>query len=182
MTHHHEFDDPELEPVAARLREARPQLSALELDEAKRRVMARANNPARTRTTNGGFMKSRLTILAMLVLGMLLSTTGAGLALQGSTDSAAVSQYGREEPDDDGGVLPEQEAGGDEDGGQGGVGGEQDGAPGPEDGGGLQPTRQIEAGADGAELPFTGLAAIPLLLGGIALLTTGLVLRRNSKG
>ena len=44
-----------------------------------------------------------------------------------------------------------------------------------------QPTRQIEAGADTpGELPFTGFAAIPILIAGLSLLTGGLVLRRRT--
>jgi hypothetical protein len=43
-----------------------------------------------------------------------------------------------------------------------------------------QPTRQVEA-ATGSQLPFTGFAAIPVMLGGIALLTGGLVLRRRTR-
>ena len=115
-------------------------------------------------------MKSRLVILSMLVLGMLLSTTGAGLAVSGVTGNAAQSQY----PNEGGQVL------GDEDQSQGGqdVLPEQDTgnqAPTP-----VQPARQVESGAGNSQLPFTGFAAIPILLGGIALLTVGLVLRRKT--
>lgn len=115
-------------------------------------------------------MRSRLAILGMLVLGMVLSTGGAGMAISGlssADDNAAVSQYGREQPDDD--VL------GDED--SGGPGGQQD------DNDGTQPDRQVELGAQddgGEELPFTGFAAIPVLIGGVALFGTGLVLRKRT--
>jgi len=125
-------------------------------------------------------MKSRLAILGMLVAGMLLSTTGAGMAISGlSGDDASVSQYARGDNDNagggggGGGVLPEEDT-------QGGVAGDNAAGGGGED---LQPTRQVEAGADGDdELPFTGLAAIPILLGGVALLSTGLILRRRTHG
>jgi LPXTG-motif cell wall-anchored protein len=43
-----------------------------------------------------------------------------------------------------------------------------------------QPTRQVEATTE-SQLPFTGFAAIPVMLGGIALLTGGLVLRRRTR-
>ena len=122
-------------------------------------------------------MKSRLAILGMLVAGMLLSTTGAGMAISGlNGDDASVAQYAKPDNDDagggggGGGVLPEQ------DDSQGGV------AAGGGGGEGLQPTRQVESGADGDELPFTGLAAIPILLGGVALLSAGLILRRRTHG
>ena len=44
---------------------------------------------------------------------------------------------------------------------------------------GAQPTRQVEA-SGGDELPFTGFAAVPILLGGIALLAAGLVMRKRA--
>lgn len=122
-------------------------------------------------------MKSRLVILSMLVLGMLLSTAGAGLAVSGFSESgnAAEVQYGQppsnqnvlgDEDQSQGGqdVLPEQDQGN-----------EAPAAP-P-----VQPARQVESGAANAsQLPFTGLAAIPILIGGIALMTVGLVLRRRT--
>ena len=120
-------------------------------------------------------MKSRLVILTMLVLGMLLSTTGAGLAVSGlSGDNASISQYAAPSPSGGGGVLGEQDSGAGE------APAENGGGNAPSGGGGVQPSRQVEAGANGSQLPFTGLAAIPVLLGGIALLSAGLVLRRRT--
>jgi hypothetical protein len=158
-----EFDD-----VIQTLRENRPEATALELDQIKQRVRRQAARPSR-RTQD---MKSRLAILAMLVFGMLFSTAGAGLAVQGfAQDDASVSQYGPGEEADEGGVLGEEDeggvAGGDD---QGGVAEADD----------LQPTRQAEAGVDSGELPFTGFLALPVLLGGVALLSAGLVLRRRA--
>jgi hypothetical protein len=46
---------------------------------------------------------------------------------------------------------------------------------------GTQPTRQAAAAAQTSQLPFTGFAAIPVLLGGLALLSGGLVLRRRTR-
>jgi uncharacterized membrane protein len=43
-----------------------------------------------------------------------------------------------------------------------------------------QPVRQ-EAAAANSQLPFTGFAAIPVILGGLALLTGGLILRRRTR-
>jgi len=123
-------------------------------------------------------MRSRLAIIAMLVFGMVLSTGGGALAVSGFTsqqDNAAQGQYGT-------GVQGEDE-GGDV------LGEDESGNPSPENGGpageeeGSQPARQVEAGAQGSggeELPFTGFAAIPILLGGVALLTSGLVLRKRA--
>ena len=112
-------------------------------------------------------MKSRLAILLMLVLGMTLSTTGAGLAVSDllATDDASVQQYG---PDHE---APPGDVAGDEEGG-GNQGGEN----------ALQPARQVESGVNtGGQLPFTGFAALPILLGGVALLGGGLVLRRRTR-
>ena len=129
-------------------------------------------------------MRSRLAIIAMLVFGGLLSTGGGALAVSGfasQQDNAAGAQYGpttQGEEDDQGdqGVLGEDESGG--------PAGESEDTPA---GGGeenaVQPARQVEAGvqATGEEqLPFTGFAAIPILLGGVALLAAGLALRRRS--
>ena len=44
-----------------------------------------------------------------------------------------------------------------------------------------QPERQQAAAAQTSQLPFTGFAAIPVLLGGLALLTGGLILRRRTR-
>ena len=123
-------------------------------------------------------MKSRLVVLTMLVLGMLLSTAGAGLAVSGISGNAAQDQYETPTPDTGptggGGVLGDQDAG---------TGVQPDdtaggSAPGGDEG--VQPSRQVEAGANDNELPFTGFAAVPILLGGLVLLTAGLVLRRRT--
>ena len=127
-------------------------------------------------------MRSRLAIIAMLVFGGLLSTSGGALAVSGFTSqqgNAAQGQYG--------GVQGEEEEG-DQGGGDQGVLGEDESGGGPaptnDSGGPTQPARQVEAGAQGTggeeQLPFTGFAAIPILLGGVALLTGGLVLRRRT--
>ncbi|MDA0185772.1 hypothetical protein OJ997_36045 [Solirubrobacter phytolaccae] len=121
----------------------------------------------------------------MLVTGMLFSTAGAGLAVTGlqSGDDASVAQYATPTPE--GGVLPAEEQ--NEPTEEGGVAPaeEQETAPAAESGGvagvteDLQPARQAEAGTD--QLPFTGFAAIPVLIGGLALLSAGLVLRRRTR-
>lgn len=129
-------------------------------------------------------MRSRLAIIAMLVFGGLLSTGGGALAVSGFSsqqDNAAVTQYGPSGEDDDGdqGVLGEDESGG-----GGPAGTQDDGGGGGGDDNAVQPAEQVEAGAQATggeeQLPFTGFAAIPILLGGVALLATGLALRRRS--
>ena len=137
-------------------------------------------------------MRSRLAIIAMLVFGMVLSTGGGALAVSGFTNpsgNAALAEYGTGGQDN--GVLGEEESGGQGNGG--GVAGEGENSPtgGQGNNGGVagvednaaQPARQVEAGAQGTggnQLPFTGFAAIPILLGGVALLASGLVLRRRA--
>jgi hypothetical protein len=162
-----EFDD-----VIRLLREGRPRATELELDKIKQRARRQAAEPSRRSQS----MKSRLSILAMVAFGMLFSTAGAGLAVSGITsnsDNASVTQYGTPTPTptEEGGVLPAEET---------------NNAPVKTPAGGVspaeetQPTRQVAATTT-SQLPFTGFAAIPVMLGGIALLTGGLLLRRRTR-
>lgn len=133
-------------------------------------------------------MRSRLAIIAMLVSGMVLSTGGGALAVSGfagQQDNAAQTQYGTNngnQGNGNQGVLGEEESG-NPSGGQDDNGANPNGsAPAGDENEAVQPARQVEAGAQGSgeeQLPFTGFAAIPILLGGVALLASGLVLRRR---
>jgi hypothetical protein len=166
-----EFDD-----VIQLLQDGRPEATELELDQIKQRILRRAaQDPSRRNQS----MKSRFAILAMLATGILFSTAGAGLAVSGiSTNDASVAQYGTPTPTptptpsgtvtptEEGGVLPASA----ENAPAGGV------SPAEE----TQPTRQVEASTT-SQLPFTGFAAIPVMLGGIALLSGGLLLRRRTR-
>jgi hypothetical protein len=154
-----EFDD-----IVRLLREERPEASELELDEVKRRVRQRV-------ARKGQPMRSRLAILAMLVVGIVMSGTGAGLAVQGfdqSGDDASQAQY----PSGGGDVLGEENSGG---GGQ--VTPEETDTGTPTENDEAQVPQQVESGDS---LPFTGFAAIPVLLAGVALIGGGLLLRRQS--
>ena len=150
-----EFDD-----ITRLLREERPQASELELDDIKRRVRQRV-------ARKGQPMRSRLAILAMLVVGILVSGTGAGLAVQGfdqSGSDASEAQY----PGGGGDVLGEEDSGGGE------VTPEETDTVETDD---AQVAQQVESGDS---LPFTGFAAIPVVLAGVALIGGGLMLRRQS--
>ena len=89
-----------------------------------------------------------------------MSTTGAGLAISGSSDqgNAAEAQYQKK---DDGNIGSDDVAG--------------------EDQGAADPVEQAAVVDDGGSLPFTGFLAIPLIVGGVALLTGGALLRWRSR-
>jgi hypothetical protein len=185
----------EHDDVIRLLREGRPQATEVELEEIKQRVRRRVAAPSGRKQS----MKSRVAILAMLVTGMVFSTAGAGLALQGASThrNASIAEYGTPTPTctetptggtnspaggesptctptPEGGVLP--------------AGAESTPTPTNAPAGGVapaeatntQPVRQ-EAAATNSQLPFTGFAAIPVILGGLALLTGGLILRRRTR-
>jgi hypothetical protein len=157
-----EFDD-----VISLLRDNRPEATELELDQIKQRVRKRAAQPARRKQD----MKSRLAILLMLVAGGMFSTVGAGLALSGPGSDASVAEYETPTPTPPGGVLGEEDQSSDD----------------------VQQPRQVESGDStspsspsptpppGNELPFTGFLALPILLGGVVLLSAGFVLRRRTR-
>lgn len=157
---------PELRSVAERLRAERPTLDGLELDSVKTRARARAAaaEPRARRHGKGALLKSRLAITMMLALGILMSLSGAGMAVSGLDveGNTADVEYPREhststlvEPGDRGG---------------GGVGHSS-----------VEPAGQEGTdGGGGGELAFTGFVAIPVLIGGLALLASGLVLRRRA--
>jgi hypothetical protein len=145
----------DFDDVIRLLRDNRPEATELELDQIKQRVRKRAAQPARRKQD----MKSRLAILIMLVAGMTFSATGAGLAVQGLTgNDASRTQYDHHTPP--GQVLAEENQSSDD----------------------VQQPRQVETGANtGDQLPFTGFLALPVLLGGVALLSAGFVLRRRTR-
>jgi hypothetical protein len=175
MTHYDDSHADDLKPVVDMLRARRPEATALELDAVKQRVRARAATGRRARSAT--FMKSRLAIISMLVVGMLASTTGVGLAIDGlGGRDASIAQYGGNNGKPKGDTLGETEnnnPGNNGNNGNNGNGNNTTTTP-------LQPTRQVEAGASGGQLPFTGYLAIPVLVGGVALLGTGLILRRRA--
>ena len=188
MTYNDDRFDDELEGIADRLRTNRPTATALELDAVKQRVLARS----RRNREAPGFMRTRGAILVTLVLGFMVSTTGAGLAVSGFVVTGQASQAAYPTPPTPTTPTPTVPTNTGNQGDQAGEG-EEGEAPenevlgGTESGGGggsdVQPTRQVEAGAQAAtgSLPFTGFAAIPILLIGIALLSAGFVMRRSAR-
>jgi hypothetical protein len=162
----------ELASVAERLRAEREIPGALELDQMKGRAKRQAASAATShQRQKGNPLKSRVVLTLAIVLGLMMSTTGAGLAISGSSGqgNAAEAQY--EEKDD--GQLGEE---------QGAVQGQEQGGGGDD----AQPTEQAavvsQPGDDsGSSLPFTGFFTIPLMVGGVALLTGGALLRWKSR-
>src|SRR4051794_10210333 len=152
----------DLQTVIDQLRAHRPEATALELDAIKQRVRTRAGEPARRRTRRAELMKSRLVILTMLVLGMLLSTAGAGLAVSGlsGNDSASVAEYSTTPTTTPtttpggSGVLGDTDTSNGQDvlpndtGGNGGSSPSAAPSGGNVAGNAVQPARQVEAGAN----------------------------------
>jgi hypothetical protein len=163
----------------------RPAPTEIELDRIKVRALASHD---RYKGQVKGLMRLRLSMALALTLGVLMTGAGAGLAVSGGSGSgsAGIAQYG-------GGPGGGGPAGGAAGGGPGGgdVAGETEGGGqgvlGEEDAGGNEGNEEAAAPAAAANqlgdnddsLPFTGYAAIPVLLLGIGLLGTGFVLRRR---
>lgn len=148
-------------------------------------------------------MKSRLAITAMLATGVLMSGGGAALGVSALTTdlTASSAQYGNQGASAGNNTGTNAgngansgnagtNAGGGENAGANNVLGASDSGPGGKAGGvagerettaAAQAPRQLSA-SQADQLPFTGYAAIPLLLIGLALLVAGLVLRRSTRG
>lgn len=165
-----------LERVVARLRRERATTTPLELDRIKLQAMRQAERPRPSfyARQKGMLMKSRLALMALVATGLMLSTTGATLAITGSSGSgnAAQSQYQNVAPvtGEGGEPSPTTEEGGEPQGktlGGNGSGPEVQAAA----------TEQVAATGDSGSLPFTGYLAIPLLVVGVGLLSLGMVLR-----
>ena len=159
------------------------------------RARARASMFSGTQHQEESLLRSRIAITLMLVFGFAFSGAGVGMAVTGVTaqdQSAAAAQYGAppapptqsSNPPAPGGTLapepaapaPPNEV----------IGEVDEGEETPEE---VAPTRdepaeevrQLAAEQGGEQLPFTGFAAIPVLLLGFALLTGGFALRRGDR-
>jgi predicted transcriptional regulator len=152
----------DLDAVARRLRDDRPEITGLALDRVKRRAITQASATAGSWAPKKGlFMKPRIAVALVLAMGLLTSGTGATLAVISESNSAAQVQYPELKPKES--IKP-------------GVLGSDPGG-----GGAVQVEEQV-ASSGGSELPFTGFLAIPLLVAGVAFLVTGGVLRSRASG
>ena len=154
---------PDLEAVAARLRDERPEASGLELDRMKRRAMTRGSAGRSAWTPKKGFfMKPRIAVAFVLAIGLLTSGTGATLAVISESGSAAKVQYPDLKPKET--IKPEV------------LGSDKPSSSGSS----VQEEQQVASGG-GGELPFTGFLAIPLLIAGVVLLVTGGFMRSRTR-
>ena len=171
--------------VAERLEQERPMATPLELDRMQLRAQAQAARQGRSQA-KGSLLKSRVAITAVLMLGLFTGGTGTTLALSGGSEkgSAAQAQY----PQGGGNnVLGQQQEGGPGDEGQpgssqgGNVLGTTESSPGAVSPGAVQGGQQVVATQGGSSLPFTGLAAIPIIILGLALLGAGAMMWRGTR-
>jgi len=188
----------ELKAIEDALRAERHEASPLELDRIKLQAIRQAERPRTSlKAKKGTFMKSRLALTCLLVAGFMLSTTGATLAITGSSGSgsAASNQYEQPRNEEGGnqGTKGVEESGGKctEGGGNGGGNGagnngkncnepattlapEVEVAPAPA-------AEQQAVVSSGSSLPFTGFVAIPLLVIGVGMILVGATLRLKSR-
>lgn len=185
---------PELADIADQLTRQRAQMTPLEIDRAWSRVRRTPNRRRPLQAAKGNLLRTRLALTTMLLSGLLLTGGGGALALSGDSGSgnAARSQYcppGSQ--NGQGGQNTNSENATGRRCGQQGVGGREasgdDGTLGGGSGGGgggtgdVQAARQTEVAADDSgNLPFTGYAAIPIILVGLMLLSMSLLVRRQA--
>jgi hypothetical protein len=161
MSKHSDIDhngDGDLGPTAERLRAARVEPTPLELDRALRTARTRVNLGAR-RPSNGGFMRSKIAIISILAMGFVTSGAGATLAFQGSSGQGDASSAEYPPPKTGPGVGT---------------------SLGEDSTSNSQDARQTSATGDD-DLPFTGFAAIPVIVVGLGLLVVGGTLQRKTR-
>jgi hypothetical protein len=158
------FPPDDLLPVAEWLGEERPSLGGLSLDRVKdpRASAGDRHGATRGHPRQRSFLEVTYSDHHDSGAGILMSLSGAGLAVSGLSDSGDASsvQY----PTDPGDSSRWTSLGDSDD---------------SSDAADLEPAAQ-ESSGDSDKLPFTGFAAIPVLIGGLALLSSGFVLRGRS--
>lgn len=134
----------------------------------KRRAIAQASVAGGAWVPRKGlFMKPRIAVVFALSLGLLMSGTGATLAVMSDSNSAGKVQYPDLNKDEVGDVLGSEESAPPE-----------ESTPVPEP---VQEERQVASSGGGQDLPFTGFLAIPLLIVGVMLLVAGGVMRTRTR-
>ena len=182
----------DLDELGARLRRERPDMSDDAFARVHDRVVAQA--PQRRRTP-----RTSIATAVLIATGLLFTGGGASLAVSGlASDTTAVkAQYAPPAVPPVAGVTVQ---GGTtttptpttttDDGDDVGVQGETDSSPDPSLGGSAgeqdqQPAQsapqQVVAASGGDELPFTGFAAIPIVVIGALLIAAGALLRRRTQ-
>ena len=146
---------------------------------------------SRTQYQEESLLRSRIAITLMLVFGFAFSGAGVGMAVTGvasQDQSAAGAQYGQPPappqvatPPAPGGTLAPEPVEPNEVIGEVDEGEEAPDrvAPTPDEAP-VEETRQVAA-VEGEQLPFTGFAAIPVLLIGAVLLGGGVLMRRSAR-
>jgi hypothetical protein len=176
----------QFDSTVRRLREDLAEPTDVELDRALMTARKRADR-SRSRSQHGGFMRSKIAIVGVLVAGLVTSGAGTTLAFQGGSGqgSASTAQYAPVSGEGETPGAPSTPGAQTENLGVNNHGNNNShGAPGgsghgtaPE----AQAVRQVAATEDqGGKLPFTGLAAAPIIAIGLALLLAGAVLQRRT--
>ncbi len=186
MDHSNRNRNPEeLDSIADALRAERHQATPLELDRIKLQAIRQAEQPRPSlyAVKKGTFMKSRLALTLLLVAGFMFSTTGATLAISGSSGSGSAADNQYVQPHNEEGTHGEQGTKGVN--GKGGKGGNEKNTLEEEPAAvEVEPAPAAEQQAvvsSGSSLPFTGFVAIPLLVIGVGLILVGATLRLKSR-
>jgi hypothetical protein len=204
----HEAPHGEFDRIERRLREERVTATNLELDGIKRDIYVRAERRSRAAGPRRFmFMKSRMAITMMLVVGALLSMSGVGLAVSGSSGSgaAATAQYQTETTTNPQTIVPattttpptstmfstpsessptvNESTPTSTPASAPSKSSAPASANAPASAPSAEPAQQVAAttAGSGSTLPFTGYNAIPILVGGLGLLALGLVMRRQTR-
>ena len=161
--------------VVERLESERPLADSLELDRMKLQARKQAARASRSRP-KGSLLKSRVAITAILMLGLVTGGTGTTLALSDGSSNAAQTQYPTQPRTE---VLGEENSGGDTGDRGGQVLGTTEASP--RSPGAVQGSQQVVATDSDSNLPFTGLAAVPLIVLGLGLIALGATLYRSTR-